>query len=153
MTEQYLRKLYYDLDRNIAYTSESQLWTQIKRDKKQITKDELKKWLAEQNTVTLHKQYNKPRIYRKTRVNKVNEQWQADLVEMREFAEMNKGYNYMLTVIDCFSRSAWIKPLKTKTGVETSKAFEDIFIQIEGRIPEKIHFDDGKEFYNKNVKQ
>src|SRR5579872_3973217 len=151
MTEQYLRNLYYNLDSNTAYTSESQLWKQIKLDKKEITKEYLKNWLNEQSTVTLHKQYNKPRIYRKTRVNGIDEQWQADLVEMREFSSENNEYNYMLTVIDCFSRYAWIKPLKTKTGQETSKSFEDIF--LEGRIPEKIQFDEGKEFYNKNVKQ
>ena len=85
MTEQYLRKLYYDLDSNTSYTSESQLWKQIKRDKKEITKQDLNNWIAEQNTVTLHKQYNKPRIYRKTRVNGIDEQWQVDLVEMRVF--------------------------------------------------------------------
>ena len=151
MTEQYLRKIYYDLDSNAAYTSESQLWKQIKLDKKKISKEELRSWLDEQNTYTLHKQYNKPRTYRKTRVNKVDEQWQADLVEMREFAEVNRSYYYMLTVTDCFSRFAWIKPLKTKTGQETGKAFETIF--EEGRIPAKIQFDEGKEFYNKNVKQ
>src|SRR5574338_248121 len=125
MTEQYLRKIYYDLDSNVAYTSESQLWKQIKLDKKKISKEELRSWL--------------------------DEQWQADLVEMREFAEVNRSYYYMLTVTDCFSRFAWIKPLKTKTGQETGKAFEAIF--EEGRIPAKIQFDEGKEFYNKNVKQ
>ena len=82
MTEQYLRNLYFNLDSNIAFTSESQLWKQIKLDKKEITKEDLKNWLNEQNTYTLHKQYNKPRIYRKTRVNGIDVQWQTDLIEM-----------------------------------------------------------------------
>src|SRR5271155_4076111 len=95
--------------------------------------------------------YKKPHTYRKTMVNNVNVQWQADLVEMREFSETNAGYNYLLTVIDCFSRYAWIAPLKTKTGLETSKAFDNMFEK--GCVPSKMQFDEGKEFYNKNVQE
>ena len=57
----------------------------------------------------------------------------------------------MLCVIDCYSKYAWCKPMKTKTGLETSEAFESIFDK-EGRTPYKIHFDEGKEFYNEKVK-
>jgi len=40
-SELYLRKLYYGVDSPIAYTSEANLWRQIKSDKKQdeITRD------------------------------------------------------------------------------------------------------------------
>jgi hypothetical protein len=31
----------------------------------------------------------------------------ADLVQMREFADENNGFNYLLTVIDYFSKYAW----------------------------------------------
>jgi len=152
-SESYLRKLYYGIHCPIAYTSETNLWRQIKFDKKQdkITRDLLKNWLNEQYTYTLHKMYKKPSTCRKTMVKAINNQWQADLVEMREFSKSNDNYNYMLTVIDCFSRYAWVEPLKTKTGLETSEAFKKIFKT--GHIPLKIHFDEGKEFYNKNVKE
>ena len=32
--------------------------------------------------------------------------WQADLVEMRPYIRQNKGYNYILTVIDVLSKYA-----------------------------------------------
>jgi len=48
------------------------------------------------------------------------------------------------------SKFAWIEPLKSKTGAETNKAFERIFEK--GRQPVNLQFDDGKEFYNENVK-
>src|SRR5271157_2566493 len=151
-SETYLRKLYYDVDSPIAYTSESNLWRQIKLDKKQndITRDLLKNWLNEQYTYTLHKAYRKPTTYRKTMVKTINNQWQADLVEMREFSKSNNDYNYMLTVIDCFTRYAWVEPLKTKTGLETAEAFNSIFKT--GHIPLKIHFDEGKEFIIKMLR-
>ena len=152
INESYLRKLYYDVDSPVAYTSEINLWKQIRKDgkAKEITRDDLMKWLEEQNTYTLHKPYKKPSVYRKTMVRNVDQQWQADLVEMREFAKDNEDFNYILVVIDCFSRYAWVEPLKSKSGSETAKAFEQIFEN--GRQPLKIHFDEGKEFYNRQVK-
>ena len=98
-SELYLRKLYYGVDSPIAYTSEANLWRQIKSDKRQdeITRDLLKNWLSEQYTYTLHKMFKKPSAYRKTMVKTIDNQWQADLVEMREFSKSNDDYNYMLT--------------------------------------------------------
>lgn len=90
--------------------------------------------------------------FRKRRVvdNSIDEIWAADLVDMQAFAKFNGGIKYLLTVIDVFSKYGWIVPLKSKTGVEVARAFEKIF--SEGRQPEKLWVDKGKEFYNKNVK-
>ena len=53
MTEQYLRDIYYDSD--AAYAGISTLWRKIKDDKIDIKYSELKEWLKEQETYTLHK--------------------------------------------------------------------------------------------------
>jgi hypothetical protein len=60
-------------------------------------------------------------------VNGIDKRWQADLVEMREFADENNGFNYLLTVIDCFSKYAWAIPIKNKTAEEIIKSFDNIF--------------------------
>jgi hypothetical protein len=93
MSEQYLRKLYYGIDSPAAFTSMTNLWRQIKLDKKDVSREDLKKWLQEQYVYSLHKPYKKPALYRKTIVSGVDDQWQADLVEMREFSDSNDGYN------------------------------------------------------------
>ena len=41
--------------------------------------------------------------------------------------DVNNGYRYILTVIDFFSRYAWAKPIKDKTGKEVKHAFQEIF--------------------------
>ena len=51
-------------------------------------------------------------------------------------------------VLDLFSKYGWIVPLKTKTGLEVSKAFESIFKKNK---PKMLWVDKGKEYYNKNV--
>ena len=45
---------------------------------------------------------------------------QSLTIDMKEFSKYNKGYNYLLNVIDIFSKYAWSIPLKTKTGLEVT---------------------------------
>ena len=98
----------------------------------------------------LHKMARKKFQKRKVVANNIDEIWAADLVEMQTFSKTNKGYKYLLMVIDIFSKYGWIVPLKTKTGTAVTDAFHHIF--KEGRIPSKLWTDKGKEFYNKIFK-
>ena len=42
---------------------------------------------------------------------------------MQEWKGVNKGYRYILNVIDCFSKYAWSVPLKDKMGKTVLDAF------------------------------
>ena len=99
----------------------------------------------------LHKPVRKNFTKTKVMVSMIDEIWAADLVDMQKLSRDNKGYKYLLTVIDVFSKYGWIQPLKNKTGVEVENAFKNIF--AEGRVPEKLWVDKGKEFYNQHVKK
>ena len=61
---------------------------------------------------------------------------------MREWEKQNKGYKYMLNVIDVFSKYAWSIPMKNKTGLTTLEAFKKILKEC-GRIPKRIWVDKG----------
>ena len=54
-------------------------------------------------------------------------------------------------VIDVFSKYGWIRPLKDKKGETVTEAFKSIF--KEGRKPQYLWTDEGKEFYNKHLKE
>src|SRR5699024_3516115 len=82
----------------------------------------------------------------------IDQQWQADLVEMIPYSKDNKNYKYLLTVIDCFSKFGWAIPIYNKSGIEIYKAFKSIFTKFK-RILNKIQTDLVKEFYNKDVKK
>ena len=82
----------------------------------------------------------------------VDDIWGADLVDMKEWSTNNKGYKYMLNVIDVYSKYVWSVPLKDKTGETTTEAFKHI-VKISNRIPKHLWVDKGKEFYNKNMDQ
>lgn len=78
----------------------------------------------------------------------INDTFQADLIEMIPWANENRDYRYILMVIDVFSKHAWAKALKNKTGVEVTKAMAAIFETKPNNIPRNLHTDEGKEFYN-----
>ena len=82
----------------------------------------------------------------------IDEIWAADLVEMQQFSKWNKGYKYLLMVIDVFSKYGWIAPLKNKKGETVAEAFESIFKKGNRRQPKMLWTDKGSEFYNKHMK-
>ena len=96
----------------------------------------------------LHKAKRKNYPRRRIIVNNINEIFAADLVEMQKFAKLNKGYRYLLTCIDIFSKFAWVIPLKDKKGITIKNALEKIFNK---RKPKFLWTDRGTEFYNKQV--
>ena len=74
----------------------------------------------------LHKPVRKTFKKRRVFASNVDAIWAADLVEMQSFSRKNKGYKYILMIIDVFSKFGWAIPLKTKTGLETTKVFQHL---------------------------
>jgi len=54
-------------------------------------------------------------------------------------------------VLDVFSKYGWIVPLKDKKGETVSEGLKTIF--KEGRKPQYLWTDKGKEYYSKHVKE
>lgn len=100
----------------------------------------------------LHKPARKNFIRRRVKIKGIDDLWQADLVEMIPYAKENGGFKYLLTVIDCFSKMAWVIPVKNKKSELIVAAFHSIFKQSR-RIPRHLQTDMGTEFYNKHFKQ
>ena len=107
-------------------------------------------------TKRLAMEMHKPRRVRFPRrrviVHGIDDIWSADLVDMQAFSKFNNGVKFLLTVIDLFSRYAWIVPLTDKTGRAVTDAFQNI-LHTSGRRPKKLWVDEGKEFYNRTLKK
>lgn len=141
-----LKKIYYDVKHPAGLSSVRKL-----AEASGFRYNQVKKWLKEQRTYTLHKQARKHYPTRKYLVHDIDDQWQADLADVSAISRHNNGNRFILTVIDIFSRYAWARPLKSKHGIGVAKAFKSIF--DEGRIPKRIQTDQGTEFENRHVKQ
>ena len=101
--------------------------------------------LAEELHKPIRRKFNKRRVL----VSGVDKIWAADLADMKAFSKYNQGYNFILVVIDIFSKYGWTIPLKNKEGKTVAEELKTIFKE---RKPEKMWVDKGKEFYNKDVK-
>uniref|UniRef100_A0A3B1JVY7 Integrase catalytic domain-containing protein n=1 Tax=Astyanax mexicanus TaxID=7994 RepID=A0A3B1JVY7_ASTMX len=149
MTEGLLKKIYYDPSNPGSYGGVESLQRAIfeKKGSRANIKD-VKNWLSAQDAYTLHKpvlgKFKTNRVF----VKNMDEQWQADLVDMSNLSKDNKDMKFMLTCIDILSKYAWVRVLRNKTGVEVTDAFNSIL--KEGRVPKKLQTDQGKEFFNKN---
>jgi len=100
----------------------------------------------------LHKPARKHFLRRRVKILGIDDLWQADLVEMIPYAKYNNGFKYLLTIIDAFSKFAWVLPLKNKTSQSIVDVMKTIFCQSK-RIPKNLQTDMGTEFYNKYFKQ
>ena len=140
-----LERLYYESNRPSALGGVEKLYRAAK--KHGITRSEVIAWLQLQPGYTLHKPARRRFRRNKVFVNGIDDQWQADLVDLQSLSRWNRGHKYLLTCLDILSKYAWVVPLKTKTGSELVKAFTKIFQQ--GRKPDKLQTDAGTEFKNK----
>ena len=79
----------------------------------------------------LSQERNKPTINKferqKVIVNHINEIHSTDLVDMTQYSKINKGYKYIFTIIDVFSKMAYAFSLKSKKIQDIKPCFEKIF--------------------------
>ena len=68
--------------------------------------------------------------------------FQMDLLDFQQLAQFNNGVKYLLTVIDTFTRYAFVRSLTNKTGVNVLKEFKSI-IEEAVEKPKNISMDRG----------
>ena len=66
---------------------------------------------------------------------------------MQSISKFDKGFRFLLCIIDIFSKYTWVVPLKDKNGVTVVNAFQNI-LDNSNRKTSKIWVDKGNEFYN-----
>ena len=107
--------------------------------------------MSTQPTYTLHKPARKHYLRRWTFVSGIDQLYEADLVDMLSLSRANDGYKYLLTVICCFSRFAFVIPLKGKSAMDVKNAFVRLIEHDAGRLlrkPKYLFTDHGGEFLN-----
>ena len=75
-----------------------------------IPQRKAKQQLEQLLSYTLHKPRRRRFPTLPTKVFSINEQFVMDLVDLQKLARYNKGYKYLLTVIDVLSKYAWVEP-------------------------------------------
>ena len=112
-------------------------------DKKVGSSINVNELLAQELHKPLIKKFKRIKVYSRFKDNI----WAADLAEMGSLFTFNSGVQYLLCIIDVFTKYPWVKIL-TNEKVETVL---DDFIGIvnEAKLkPDKLWVDQGREFYN-----
>ena len=78
--------------------------------------------LAEELHKSIIRTFNKRKVYSAFKDNI----WLADLADMQLISKFNKGFRFLLYVIDIYSKYAWVVPLKDQKGVSIVNAFQSI---------------------------
>ena len=78
--------------------------------------------------------------------------WGVDLADMQLLSKYNKGYRFLLCLIDIYSKYAWVIPLKDKKGISIANASQKI-IDDSKRRPNKMWVDKGSKFHNNSFKK
>ena len=96
----------------------------------------------------LIKKQTKKRIVKHIWTSRWFQRYQADIVELYKSLTEEGKFNYILTVIDHYSKYSWIYPRVRKHGELIRDKNSSVFIIGH---PDILHTDNGKEFWNKNV--
>ena len=138
-----LKQVYYDVSNPSGFSSIRKLYDTVKSEYSDLTLSYVRDWLSGQKPYSLLKPVKNRFKRNRVLVASVNEEFQADLLDVRNLSSSNKNIRFLLTVIDVLSKYAYAIPLKRKTANEVRNGFEKIFNE---RVPAIIQTDDGNEF-------
>jgi hypothetical protein len=77
-----------------------------------------------------------------------NDIWSADLLDVSNMSKSNNKIKFLLIIVDVYSRYAYVVPLKSKNGEDVLNGFKSI-----DKTPKNLWVDEGKEFYNTEMKK
>ena len=111
-----------------------------------ITKSKINNFLHRNDIYTRFKQHRRTRKFSPIYVYKKRELFQADVVFFTDpdMIKENDGYKYIFTCIDCFTKMAWVFPLKSNNCDSVMRCFQSI-MKICGKKPERLNSDRGSE--------
>ena len=119
---------------------------------KQIINNKQRFGLGNFNMEDLSEELNKAVINKferkKVIINHIDEIHSCDLVDMVKYSRVNRGYKYIFTNIDIFSKYAFAFPIKSKTIKDIKPCFEKIFKE---RKPKYIWTDQESSFFSKEM--
>lgn len=124
---------------------------QIKNSNPDFKHKEIDKFLIQNEIYTRFRGHRKPLRYSPIYVYRKRELFQADVVFFtnKHLVDNNNGYKYLFTCIDCFTKMAWVYPMKANTCANVMQCFQDILKKC-GRKPERLNSDRGSELICKS---
>lgn len=141
-----LNELYSNPESPVCFVGRDKLWYYVKTYFYGILYVDVQKFLKSHPVAQIHTRDPEKEVVRPITSKHVNERWGIDLMDFQNHAWWNSNYNYILSVIDFYSRYLWTIPIKDKTAESIVIALEPL---IQHYYPKIIQSDNGGEFVNK----
>ena len=109
-----LKRLYETVNLPSSYGGVDALLRDAKKVNRNISRKNVKDFLEKQPSYTLHKLTRKKFVRRKILSPKPKVIASCDLADLSKLSRYNRGYKFLLVVIDVFSRFLQIEPVKKK---------------------------------------
>ncbi|XP_071138385.1 uncharacterized protein [Mytilus edulis] len=154
--EAYVKRIWTDPGHPAAFAGPNKLLKVIRQEGKfDISRGQLKIFLAGQDTYSVQKPSRKNFKRNRVVVAGLNAQWDGDLASMENVSDFNSKkenvskfnskIKFLLVLIDIFSRFLIVRPLIDKKSATVTAALKSIFTEG-NRRPNTIRFDLGGEF-------
>lgn len=141
-----LHRLYYDP--KTTQSSRDRLHWNVTQQFLGISKTDISDFLGKQETWQRHQKPQKP-VWQPVISHKPRARFQMDLIDFQKYATWNNNFNWILTVIDCFSKHTWCFALKNKGAESVVAALRELFEN--GNVPAVIQSDNGPSEFNSQL--
>ena len=108
--------------------------------------------LKKNDVYTRFKLHRKSKFYSPIYVHWKRQLFQSDVVFFTNdlLVKASKGYRYLFTTIDVYTKMAWVYPMKQNNAKNVKRCFQDILSKC-GKKPDKLNSDRGSELVGKVV--
>jgi transposase InsO family protein len=152
-TTKLLEKIYFDpKSSSSAFTTPHTVYLEARRRNPAITLKQVSDYLAAQEVYSIHRPKRQRFLRNRVVAVAIDSDWQSDLCDMQALEKKNRGYNYILTVIDVLSKYAWAEPIKKKKPENLVEAFRKILKESD-RKPSRLFTDRGTEFLGRPFRE
>ena len=140
-----LKQYYNDPKFSGSFAGKHSFYRALKKDNVAVKKSDIDRYLKSDDAYTLHKPNERPKRFRRVYTKGIGYLYQIDLCDMSALAEQNKGYKWIINVMDTFSKKLWAYKTKNKKGNTITNILRHL---LTSNTPIKLETDDGKEFKN-----
>ncbi len=140
-----MEKLY----RNVLTTANGRdsFWSQIANRYAGISRADVVKFLPNQEAYQRHRPVKVRKDVIPIATSAPSELWQVDTIDMNKLSSQNGQFSRCMTVVDHFSKYAWVKALKDNTAMSTATAMNEILMSLPPKLrPRRVQSDNGTEF-------
>lgn len=153
-----LSRLYRDPTFPGAFKGLTTFYSHLKKKKqspyRELTWKEIQEWKKHDALYSKYKASRTKKFLRRSyKIFNPNNIWEGDLMDMSNFAKWNKGFTFVLVLIDQFTRKMYAYQCKSKHKEDVLRAFQNIFEKQTMSRPHTLYTDNGGEFKNDLVRK